>query len=606
MRKFFLVSLILLAIARVSALGTYDLPNNDADCPANCRQIPWRAGSDLWNGGALPTYTGVTCTGLVEGTGTTDNTTRINSCLNALSSQQASVIPPGIYYVNGTVTIPSNKVLRGSGSTNCIQGRWLSSTFRGDTGSGAVCTTLNFGPSGGVSFAGSANEGARVSLSSGYTKGSQSLVTSSSPGVAVNAWIIVSELPDAAIPVSNVGDNGTCSWCGDNGTGYLMTQIVQVTSVSGNTIGISRPLYYTFKSALTPRITTFTTLGASKAGIEDIKLDGYLNRTTRTLPHINMNGVIFSWVKNVETFDTPDVAKAYPVYIQYSYGAEIRDSYFHFGQVNRSDRNYGVGLFGPTSDVKVENNIYRENRHSTSQEGGGSGNVFLYNYIDDDWTDDLTYLASARMNHGAHPYMTLWEGNMVSHIISDDGFGTSSHQVLFRNWLWGDETGNFTGYDSTHPNYGFAALEIPQAQHYFAGIGNVLGNTGLHTTWSNANVFRADCTWNPTRAQPTVYGLGCAGTYGGTYDADVRNTAILHGNYDFKTNGVAFWDGGTDHTLRSSMYYTAKPAFFGGCAWPVFGPDLTPVTRTLPAKARYDGSACSGPAPPTNLRITVP
>jgi hypothetical protein len=607
MRKWLLLSLSLVSIAGARAVAIYDVPNNDGDCPANCRRIAWRAGSDLWNGGTLPTYTGVTCAGLTEGSGTSDNTTRITNCLTALSSQQASIVPPGIYYVNGTISIPSNKVLRGSGSANCVQGRWLSNVFRGDTGGGARCTTLNFGPDGGVRFSGGASFGGTVNLSSGYTKGSQSIVASSSPGVTVNQWIIVSENQgDTAIPTSATGDKGEpCTWCGDNGTGYLMSQIVQVTSVAGNTIGISRPLYYTFKSALTPRIRSFSTIGSTKAGLEGIKLDGYVNRTTRTDPHIYIDGCMRCWVRDAETFDTPDVAKAYPIYIEYSYGTEVRDSYFHFGQSNQSDRNYGIGIFGPNSDLKIENNIYRENRHSTSQEGGGSGNVFLYNYIDDNWTNDLSFLASARTNHGAHPYMTLWEGNIISHLQADNIWGSSSHQVLFRNWLWGDETGNFAGYDSTHPDWGFVALDISTQQHYYAAVGNVLGHPNLHTTWSNANLFRADCSWHPTRSQPTVYGLGCLSGYSGQYDGQVRSTTILHGNYDYKTLGVAFWDGGSDHTLRESMYYASKPAFFGSCDWPVFGPDLNPVTRMLPAKARYDGSACAGlaPAAPTSLRI---
>jgi hypothetical protein len=604
MRTLLALSLSLAAIAGATALPAYDLPNDDADCPANCRQIPWKAGSDVWNGGTLPVFTGVTCAGLTEGSGTSDNATRINNCLTALSSQQASVIPSGIYYVNGAIRIPSNKVLRGSGSANCAQGRWLSSAFRGDTGSGAACTTLNFGPNGGASFNGAASFGGTVDLSSGYTKGSQSIVASSAPGVAVNDWIIVSENQgDTAIPTSWTGENGNCAWCGDNSTGYLMSQIVQVTSVSGNTIGISRPLYYTFKPALTPRIRRFSAIGATKAGLESVKLDGYINRNTRTAAHIYVDGCMLCWVKDVETFDTPDVAKAYPIYIEYSYGTEVRDSYFHFGQVNQSDRNYGIGVFGPNSDLKFENNIYRENRHSTSQEGGGSGNVFLYNYIDDNWTNDLSFLASARTVHGAHPYMTLWEGNIISHLQADNVWGTSSHQVLFRNWLWGDETGNFTGYDSTHPNYGFVALDISTQQDYYSAVGNVLGNPNLHTTWSNANLFRADCTWSGTRSQPTVYGLGCLSGYSGSYDANVRNTTILHGNYDYKTNGVAFWDGGAEHALRNSMYYTSRPAFFRSCKWPAFGPDLNPATQPLPAKLRYEGAACAGPAPPTNLRV---
>ena len=46
-------------------------------------------------------------------------------------------------------------------------------------------------------------------------------------------------------------------------------------------------------------------------------------------------------------------------------------------------------------------------------EGGGSGIAILYNYIDDNYTDDTTYLGSARANHGAHPYMNLYEGTSI-------------------------------------------------------------------------------------------------------------------------------------------------------------------------------------------------
>src|SRR3989344_7763009 len=63
-----------------AAEGDYQLP---AD-----RAIPWSAGSDQWNGGTLPNYTSVTCTGLTEGNGTTNNGTAIQTCLNSLGSNQ--------------------------------------------------------------------------------------------------------------------------------------------------------------------------------------------------------------------------------------------------------------------------------------------------------------------------------------------------------------------------------------------------------------------------------------------------------------------------------------------------------------------------------------
>jgi hypothetical protein len=336
-----------------------------------------------------------------------------------------------------------------------------------------------------------------------------------------------------------------------------------------------------------------------------MKLWGSVN--TRSGPHINVDGCVFCWVKGVETYNTPDVAKAYPVYLQYSYGAEIRDSYFHFGQGNGGDRNYGIGMFGPNSDHKIENNILRENRHSWSQEGGGSGNVFLYNYVDDNYTDDSSYLGSPRANHGAHPYMTLFEGNIVSHFASDYFWGTSSHIVMFRNWFWGDASGNYSGFTDTSPDWGFVAMEVDRMQHYYSAVGNVLGHPALHTDWANANLLSSGCDWGSSRSQPAVYGFGCV-SQGGTFDPAVRSTMILHGNYDYKTNGVANWDGGSVHGLGESMYYSSKPAFFGSCAWPAFGPDLSPITKVLPAKSRFEGpdscaGAASAPAPATNVRV---
>src|SRR5262249_18357515 len=176
---------------------------------------------------------------------------------------------------------------------------------------------------------------------------------------------------DTEIPVTWTGENGNCTWCGEsNNSGHLMSQIVQVTSVNGNSIGLSRPLYYTFKASLSPRLKKITNI-AQKVGVEDIKLWGSVN--TRDAPHIEVDGCMDCWFKGIETYNTPDVAKAYPIYMQSSYGNEIRDSYFHYGQGNGGDRNYGIGFFGPNSDHKVENNILRENRHGVSQEGGGSG-----------------------------------------------------------------------------------------------------------------------------------------------------------------------------------------------------------------------------------------
>src|SRR4051812_36356630 len=136
-------NLVLWVFAILTVLGTaligprlmaqsYSLPADNSGCPSNCRVIPWQAGSDLWNGGALPNYKQVTCSPLNED-GKTDDTNNINNCINAASSGTAVYLPAGTIYVNGTVRLKSTIVLRGAGPTTQI-----------NLGSGGQLTTQNF------------------------------------------------------------------------------------------------------------------------------------------------------------------------------------------------------------------------------------------------------------------------------------------------------------------------------------------------------------------------------------------------------------------------------------------------------------------------------
>lgn len=100
-----------------AARAVYDVPNDDADCPADCRQIPWLAGSDQWNNGSLPLYPSVTCAGLTEGNSTTDNGPAIQAYINSAATGTAVAIPAGVYYVNSVISLESNVVLRGARSS---------------------------------------------------------------------------------------------------------------------------------------------------------------------------------------------------------------------------------------------------------------------------------------------------------------------------------------------------------------------------------------------------------------------------------------------------------------------------------------------------------
>lgn len=559
-------------IAAAGMAQTYQLPTD--------RSIQWVAGTDLWNSGAIPSRTAVTCSPLY-GDGVTDDGARIQACINAASANTAVYLPAGSYYVNSIIVGKTNVSLRGAG---------------------AASTTITLGSSGWITtpnFSGSylqppttyATHSDGYLLSGSPQKGDTTL-TISTGTVSVNDWISVFSDDDPTL-VNSTGELGNCGWCADNTGFHLLQQIVQVTAVNGSQITISRPLYYTLYTKPQYRKYPFQ---SQKVGFEDFKVVG------GDFSHaiITLQGTVYSWVKGVETYNSGSYSGSAHVGLEYSYGCEVRDSYLHVGRSSASGSNYGVFFRWVNSDHKVENNIMRHNRHGVVYEGGGSGTAILYNYIDDNFTDDLTYLGSARTNHGAHPYMNLFEGNLISHITADGYWGTSSHVVFFRNWLWGDETGN--GVPSFPPSYGYAAVDVYSLNPYYSFVGNVLGSTGMQANWAAATVRGANRS--APRTAPVVYSYeGASGSIPST-----NTTSLNHGNYDYKTQGVAYWEGGSAHALASSLYYASKPSFFGSCTWPSLGPDVSPMTTNIPAKTRFDGSPCASAgngAPPTAVKLTL-
>jgi len=600
-----------LCLPSLLAQTPYDLPNDNTNCPGQCRQIPWLAGSDQWNGGSLPLYTqDSACSGL-HGDGVTDDGPAINSCISTAASGHAVYVPAGVYYINTPVTMKSNVALRGAKPTGppfLPNADGTATTFKLGSGSNGSNGTINFGTGS------SGARGSQIPITSGYTKGSTQLVLASISGISVGTWIILSENADTSIPVSSNGEDGACTWCGQDDGTHLMNQFVQVTAINANGCGstcvtISRPMYYTYQSSLNP-VARSLAFEVSKAGIENIRIDS--SGDDHGANSIIFTGnALFCWVSGVETYMGGSSSGSAHIHVGWSHGMEIRDSYLHYGFGFDSGQNYGIHIMWANSDHKIENNIVRVVRHGIVHEGGGAGDAILYNYMDDIHESDMTYLGASLINHGAHPYMNLFEGNIFSHLIADYYWGTSSHNILFRNWLWGDESTPsasewlYPAGALSKPNWGFQPIEIWTNQHYYSLVGNVLGVTGEweNPTWSSYLLLN-----NATDPSNAIYNYGYLFNSSGGADTAAYSTSINHGNYDFKTGGVAYWDGGSNHTLKPSMYYSSKPSFFGSCVWPAFGFDLNPITNTLPAKARYESnSACTVGvvAPPTGLTATV-
>lgn len=640
MKKFALF-LIMLMLPVLVLAQAYTLPA--------ARSITWVAGSDLWNGGTLPTYTQVTCSGL-HGNGTTDDGTVIQACINAASSGTAVFVPAGTYLVNSTVRLKSNVVVRGAKAENSPT--YLPATDAGATrlklGLSGWLTTQNFSSSSG-NLTPASPFGVLPSsfcfMTGSPVKGDTSFTSSSLAGgcaLSVGSWIEIYGNDDPSL-ITVTGGNGHCDWCGNNNGQMVAQQIVQVTSVTGSLIGISRPWYLTpYTTAISTGLIdkngasvtqpagakyTVITFPTQKAGYENLRIDGSTVDMTSQL--ILLQGCLYCWVQGVDTFGAGDHSGAVHIELDYTYGAEIRSNVIHgqtgaTGDVNTNNNTagasgsgYGVYFQFTNSDAKVEDNIFQHNRHWIVYQGGGSGTAILYNYADNGYTDDLSYLGSGRTSHGAHPFMNLFEGNVISHIAADDFWGTSSHDVFFRNWLWGSES-NTTDPGCTGtptqplpqcsiplfpPNEAFSPIDLYVAQSNYSFVGNVLGakspvlSLSLQPVWASATV-RGFNEFSSLSA-PVIYSYG--GGSGTLPSSDT--TSLNHGNYDFKTAGVAYWEGGANHTLSNSLYYSSVPAFItaANCTWPSIGPDITPVaTVSMPAYARFSSTPCTGaPLPPT-------
>jgi hypothetical protein len=553
---------------------------------ASDRKTEWISGLD--SVGGIPNYTSVTCTAAV-GDGTTENASRIQSCINAAAAGTAVYLPPGVYKISSDISLKSNVVLRGAGASY----PWLPSASTSST-------TLVFS-SGSIRFSGgsknanwSPGAGSGTNITSGYATGSTNLTLSSSSGYSVGDYIAIFENDNPAY-VNHNGSIGACSWCGeDNGNYHSKHQYAKILTKNGNDISVDKPIYWATPNA-TGAAVRRQTFGITMAGIEDLKIhqNGGIG--------IDMDFSLHCWVKNVETYNAGGYSGASHVMLQFSHQCEIRDNYHHHGKSNDSGSNYGIHVMYWNSDHKIENNIVRDTRHSIIFEGGGSGCAVLYNYTMDNWESvqgsgtqpDNGFLSEDLVtNHGVGEHMNLFEGNYSQNITGDFYWGSSAYQTLFRNYVRGKRDNPSLSSSA----WAVWAIDIGSWNRYYNIIGNVVGDN-----WTSGTVVaNNDCTPN----NPAVYRFGCSGNPGSYNDSQSYSTAVLHGNWNSITNGVDTW-ATSDHALKSSMYYYSKPTFFGNLAWPPFGPDLNPRIGSLPAKARYEGEIITSspkPSPPLNLR----
>jgi hypothetical protein len=601
--------------------------------------------------GGIPSRTTVykTLQASSYGNGSTDASGAINSALSSCPAGQVVLLSAGTFKIAATIKVPSNVTLRGSGPQSTI----LSMTGKGI----GVLIGGHMAPYGSAATS-SSNA---TAISSGYTKGSTSLVLNGSlSGLTTGSLLWLSELNDASVPVTAHGGGGLGSWCDDGlGSTRNLGQVVRVTSVSGKTIGIDPAMNTTYSGGLSPLAILVTNAPTTGAGVESLQV--YANNSGLS-SNFAFQGTYNCWISNVES----NFSDADHVEVDFSTHDTVADSYFHDSFRHTAGSSDSDLLLETWSTANlIQNNVFRRLHASVMLREGTAGNVIAYNYFDGDFDSGaLSVLMYPIAFHGAHPEYNLFEGNVANMVNDDSIWGSSSNETYFRNWFTGTSlicspTNNSRGTISCSPvgTQGASGVNAwwanqanrPVAFGFLSTANNLAGNVVGSSQLLSLMKMTKMLVWSKgvSRAyQGTAYGysMGFGGSGAGdsgTWSAcgqsgylgspwcsdnsEAYSTGIIQGDYSYADGSTNWAYGGykdpnsSDHVLPSSMYLGAKPAFFGSTPWPAIGPDVTGGNDSsghvhyIPAQVCYTqgkmpnclatGAVQSGLSAPTGIRL---
>lgn len=439
----------------------------------------------------------------IIGDGVTDQHTALTTLFSGINGSRAVIyFPPGNYKIGQTLDIPDSLILRGAGSDSTQ----LSMDLGGTAGDGLI-------------ISGSAN-GTWFPMTGGTEAGSTGLVVNDGGVIQTGDWIETRQQ-------NGSWDTQPISWAD-----YSIGQILQVTSRSGDTLICDRSLRIGYDPGLNPEVSVFTP--AREVGLECFSIVRSDNVTAAFCPLINFRHAVNCYVKGI------DVGTSISAHILLDAAAQITvtGSYFHdaYEYDGASMHGYGIALYFHTSDCLIEDNIFRNLRHSLSFQCGANGNVVGYNYSRDPNRSEFpaNYGADISM-HGHYSYANLFEGNIVQNIQLDQTWGPSGpRNTFFRNRA---------------ELYGILMTSATMQSDSQAFVGNEVPNTGLFL------------------GNYTLAGSG----------------HFEHGNMVRGTLTPA----GTGNLPDSSYYLSGQPDWWSGSSWPGIGVPFVTGSGSNPAFDRY-------------------
>ncbi len=516
-----------------------------------------------------------------DNTGVANATSILATAIAACPADQVIYMPGGTYRFDTAASwTKSNIVIRGD-----VDGVGKPTTviIGYNAAGGSAC--FNIG--GGATYTTSA-------ISSGYTKGSTSIVVASATDFAVGRSVLIDQLNDGTF-VTNVGASGTATWVGRTNGTRAMQHLAIITGVTGTTITFEPALNYDFSAGLSPEASVIKSTIGKFIGLENLKLvdaGGGVSAQARRI--VTLTNLQNFWALNVETSNCFSAHW----YVNTVVHGEWRHGYYHDAYQYQPNRSYGLQFGLSCTGILVEDNIFGKSTAPLIWEWGSSDDVSGYNYYVPGGANDASPTVAPDTilaNHGAHPMMILFEGEIGAKLVGDFFWGTSSHMTVFRSHLMAWVSGmssNMTGVDiwRGNTNYNVLGCVIGLPGHTF---------TAYERAWNDLSYSYTDLL---------VYRLGYFANNAGhsqTGSTNAIDTLLRKGNYNYFTGGIAAGESLAGYTLPSSLYKASKPSWFRGLAWPNVDAATGTVTDN-PAKWRYEHGMAEPPDDLDPIDLTAP
>lgn len=509
-------------------------------------------------------------------------------------------LPPGQFHYHSSLSVPSYVAGAGSGS--------------GSTGSNDPTATVCYnnqtaGPGTNIfpqlfQFGGSFNF-AYGGTTNALIRGANEIDVTTAYWEPIEAAGLYKYGTSFMIVVAETNDPNLWELQGYAGEGALnngsnvLSQVMTVTNLltNGNCVRIftKQPFYYSYGLTNHPMVQP-AGQQCFNAGIRDLEIAYVSGNPASSTGPVTFFNSLNCWAYNVHVYRAPSDC----FFLNQCTQCTISTCWGEVSAYNGSGRGYQFHLFGPNSDIMVENCIAQQARHSFIEESAFGGNVWFANYAIGDCNSQETSstLTGDFVSHSAGCGMDLLEENFGHIWWSDYLHGNALMRSAFRNWLTGgsqnppDPLG-----DTNYPNgftvaFNRTGAYIAPTNWYFNGLDNILG-TPYFNNYSGATYTNSSSTISFTYAW--MVGVDNNVNQAQT-DGNSWNTLYQDGNKDFVNGptGETRWIT-SPHSFSATavaQYVSAIPSYFGyptnqlGVTLPMYGSDVS-VSPYNPAQLRW-------------------